>query len=377
MATGGTENADSYDDAVAGRIHVLCHPCGRRPKTTTATNVCLTCQEHLCGECIDLHRVFKPGEHHITAISSQDMIQTPVDMKGMDACTEHGRVFQYHCKEHKILCCERCHIEMHKKCDNIFDINNLLTEVENIDVLKNIESTLVQVNEKVEHSDTAVKALTTRIDNLKKQIEKEEERTSAAKSVRTELKDVMALNNDIQARGTDLQRYIIRFILTRSHIKSLSKLEDLFKGEPDNTVIIKHAGTQTAEVEIRDVECETDNTTERNGTEQVRVSNIENENIQESTSRVKLVVPVFTANPIITLQELPTKKLKRIRGDKKWPFISSLDFLSDGRIVAIDHNNDKCLILGTDLQRLGSFDFDDKPLSVACFGSDQLSVSLR
>ena len=400
MATGRTETADateSNDDAVAGRVNVLCHPCGRRQKTTTATSECLTCQEHLCDECIELHRVFKPGEHHITAITYQNTFRTPVDMKGMDTCVEHCRMFRYLCKDHDALCCELCHIKMHKKCDNIFDIDDLQTNnVENIDVEQNLDSTLKQANEIIEQSDAKVKAIKIKIEtvskdmnSMKDKIEKVEKRAGVAKSVKTELSDVIALNNDVQARGTDMQRFIVGYISSRSHITLLSKLKDFVNDDVDNTISLKQEGTQTAEVETRDVACETEEATETEdttevslaqggGTEQAYASYIAKENIQETqASKSDLVKPVHVANTIIKLQELPTHKLRRIRGDKKWPYITSLDFLTDGRIVAIDNYNFKCLILGPKLQRLGYFEFDCNAYGVTCIGNDQFAVTLK
>jgi len=400
MATGRTENADANDDAVAGRVTVLCHPCGRRQKTTTATSECLTCQEHLCDECIEPHRVFKPGEHHITAITYQNTFRTRVDMKGMDTCAEHCRMFRYLCKDHDALCCELCHIKMHKKCDNIFDIDDLLelnkTDVENTDVKQNLESALMQATEIIEQSDSEVKSIAIKIEtvskdmkSMKDKIEKVEERAGVAKSVKTELSDAIALNNDVQARGTDLQRFIVRYISSRSHITLLSKLKYLVNDDVDNTMSLKQEGTQTAEVETRDVACETEEATETEdttevslaqggGTEQACASDIAKENIQEThASKSDLVEPVHAANPIIKLQELPTHKFKRTRGDKEWPFITSLDFLTDGRIVAIDHYNGKCLILGPQLQRLGCFEFDCPPCGVTCIGNDQFAVTLK
>ena len=373
MATGGT--ADVYDDAVAGRVDVSCHPCGRRQKNTTATSVCLTCQEHLCDECCEPHRVFKAGEHHITTISSQDKIQTPVDMKGMDTCTEHGRVFQYHCKDHEVLCCERCHIKMHKKCENIFDIDDLLIEVEHVDLIQNIQSTLQQANEMINQSEANIKAITIRIDKVTKEIDsmknhlkQEKEKKDAAKSVNTELKDFMSLYSDVQTKGTDQQRYIARFILARSYIASLSELKGQIEDDADNTILIKQKGTQTAEVETWDVACETDHTTavslaQGGATDHVCASDLAKENSQETQT--------------FKLRELPTDRFNRIRGEKRWPYISSLDFLSDGRTVAIDTYNKKCLILGQNLQRLGSYDFNyDTPFCVTCFENNQLAVTL-
>jgi len=68
--------------------------------------------------------------------------------------------------------------------------------------------------------------------------------------------------------------------------------------------------------------------------------------------------------------------LVKTAGDQKLPFVTGLDFLSDGRVVAVDNHNRKCIVLSATLARLGSgYQFQYKPQDVTCFNGDNLAVT--
>ncbi|KAH3803620.1 hypothetical protein DPMN_131885 [Dreissena polymorpha] len=78
----------------------------------------------------------------------------------------------------------------------------------------------------------------------------------------------------------------------------------------------------------------------------------------------------------ITLELLVSVDLHKTGDDEKKPFLSGLDFLPDGRLVAVDNNNMKCIILNERLERLGTpYKFNDHPQSVVCMSHDTLCVT--
>ena len=55
--------------------------------------------------------------------------------------------------------------------------------------------------------------------------------------------------------------------------------------------------------------------------------------------------------------------LVKTAGDQKLPSVTGLDFLSDGRVVAVEHYNRKCIVLSSTLARLVSgYQFQTNPL---------------
>jgi len=69
--------------------------------------------------------------------------------------------------------------------------------------------------------------------------------------------------------------------------------------------------------------------------------------------------------------------LVQTAGDQEMPFITGLTFLPDGRVVAVDVMNKKCIVLSATLVRLGSgYQFKAYPRDVTCFNGDNLAVAV-
>jgi len=427
MATGGFDSA-VVDDAVAGRLPSRCDPCDRRQRHTVATKVCSTCQENFCDECCDLHRVFKPGEHHIKALGSETLVQSPVDMKGVDICMEHSRMFRYHCKDHDVLCCELCHIEMHRKCDDIFKIDDLVKSDPTDDLDKEMDDILVLADETIQQWEAQIQANATQMkteydkvdkirlqllnrfqeqeDNVISKMKEEnekikhmiEEKTRVVKSVKQDVEGVISINNDVQERGSDMQKYIAKVIMKRNKRTAMSTLTDLSNStyqeqlEPipnshlfalvstdEQLFTLKRQATQEPEVDSRESNCENnkaDNvvSSQRNDITRDCVSEQSGKcTVSKDNTNEKNAAEMHT----LKLELLPTTKLKRTRADTKWPLIIGLDFLPDGRIVAVDMANMKCMILGSNLQRRKWFQLYESPFDVACFSNNQLAVTLQ
>jgi len=76
------------------------------------------------------------------------------------------------------------------------------------------------------------------------------------------------------------------------------------------------------------------------------------------------------------LEHLMTLALVKTEGDEKFPFVTGIDFLPDGRLAAVDHFNWKCFILDDQLRRKGSYNFEAYPQDVTCYNGDKLAVTL-
>jgi len=73
-----------------------------------------------------------------------------------------------------------------------------------------------------------------------------------------------------------------------------------------------------------------------------------------------------------------TLDLVKTEGDKEFPCVTGLDFMADGRIVAVDYINNKCFIMTADLQRQGTaFKFESAPCDVTCYKENTLAVTLE
>ncbi|KAH3815803.1 hypothetical protein DPMN_144334 [Dreissena polymorpha] len=64
-------------------------------------------------------------------------------------------------------------------------------------------------------------------------------------------------------------------------------------------------------------------------------------------------------------------------GDDKEPFLTGLDFLPDGRLVAVDNKNCNCIIMDDQLKILGTpYKFNTNPRDVVCLSQSELAVTM-
>ena len=128
MATSEDQDSVRFldpDAAVGGKMRPMCGPCGRSKKTTPATVLCSTCDEHLCRECCQIHQIYVPGKHVFSSIQDDKEGHVFIDMQGLDRCEEHGRVFVYVCKDHDALACDECLFYRHRRCDDIHKLTKM------------------------------------------------------------------------------------------------------------------------------------------------------------------------------------------------------------------------------------------------------------
>lgn len=129
----------------------LCDVCLNRDLNKTAEEYCPQCEEVLCGECRDHHKISRSSKSHKT-ITVDKYNRLPSFIKKIKHnCEEHDFVLEFFCKSHDSLCCKICSITAHKACKEIMFIEDFLTPskghpsvaLDNIEkVLKNLESNI-------------------------------------------------------------------------------------------------------------------------------------------------------------------------------------------------------------------------------------------
>ncbi|XP_052785136.1 uncharacterized protein LOC128220685 [Mya arenaria] len=79
----------------------------------------------------------------------------------------------------------------------------------------------------------------------------------------------------------------------------------------------------------------------------------------------------------VSLELLKTMELVKTGDDQREPFVTGLDFLPDGRIVAVDQFNCKCFILSDTLKRFHtSYKFKTYPRDVTCYSDNNIAVTV-
>ena len=79
----------------------------------------------------------------------------------------------------------------------------------------------------------------------------------------------------------------------------------------------------------------------------------------------------------VRLKHLMTLDPVKTEGDEDCPFVTGMAFLPDGRLVAVDDHNKKCIVFDDKLIRKGVYNFEAFPYDVTCYDGDNIAVTLK
>jgi hypothetical protein len=193
----------------------LCDICNQRHISINATVWCPECQETLCLNCNEHHRVAKLSRDHNT-IPISDYQKQPsflVDIKLF--CADHNQRLQQYCVIHECPICYRC-IKTHRECSDVIPIDevvdnaktsqnfqDLRQEVE--DLVENIkrlrsdrEENLTTVNDQVQKHILKVQNLRSNINQHLDKLEEElkSELKKLENKAKTDIQGTIAILND-------------------------------------------------------------------------------------------------------------------------------------------------------------------------------------
>jgi len=406
MASGGIQNpacVSREDNAVGGRMLALCDACGRSKRRTLATKLCRSCKVDLCRDCCHGHQIYAPGDHVFVDVGSGESDTVLVDMKGLDICAEHNKTFAFHCQDHNSLCCEDCQFYQQRQCDKIYKITDLVNKTEEVVLTRptaEIRNTISRANDMIKKCETDVGELQTEKNELiqeinltKKRLVKrfdddlalvesdiDDQMTStktrladiktSANVIRSQLDNMLSVTDAIQKSGTNMQKFIINVLCQQKDKHARETLTEFEKNQPTvkrgiewNTQFVDVLNAKSKFMTLRETRASNIDTS---------VSNHESGRSQEKPDDANK--PLLVSLP---LKELHTLKIVKTSDDENDPLITGLDFLPDGRIAAIDSENQKIYILNKRLEKKGSFTFRVKPYpyDVASFKDNNLIVT--
>jgi DNA-binding beta-propeller fold protein YncE len=84
---------------------------------------------------------------------------------------------------------------------------------------------------------------------------------------------------------------------------------------------------------------------------------------------------VNAVNKVMTLTQVSSSEFKKTGDDLKDLFYSGIDFLPDGRLVAVDNNNEKLIVYNEKLEKVGSYQLSYSPMSVVAVSEDEVAIT--
>lgn len=150
-----------------------CDECKYNEKLNKAVLWCMQCEESLCAECVQTHKLPKLNRDHKLV----NINEVPKFSTQPNECKEHKNELDFYCFDHKSLACKECLIGKHKLCEfqtvdiAALDIQQSKPFTELNDRIKIIQSTL----------QTMMTNRTKNIEDIESEIKEIKEKTSATK----------------------------------------------------------------------------------------------------------------------------------------------------------------------------------------------------
>lgn len=108
----------------------LCLPCQREEDEEVATDICITCEEPICGNCAKYHRRNLTSRTHlivpVNSIEPSILLKSFISDETNSNCPEHpDKQIELHCSDHQKPCCSLCAGTVHRQCSNVESIKQV------------------------------------------------------------------------------------------------------------------------------------------------------------------------------------------------------------------------------------------------------------
>ncbi|CAG2197879.1 unnamed protein product [Mytilus edulis] len=174
-----------------------CEPCTARGKTPTALQWCTECEEALCSECTEVHKVQKVSRsHHLVEIS-----KIPSKIPLSQNCTIHQHLpFDFFFVDHDVICCKECLPNDHRACKNVTSIDIASKSSKQSQSFHDYEEQLSFLSEALEKLKNNRKENSSRIELEESKIRKE-----IAKAKENVIKRLESLEKSLLKQLTELK----------------------------------------------------------------------------------------------------------------------------------------------------------------------------
>ncbi|XP_053389643.1 E3 ubiquitin-protein ligase Midline-1-like [Mercenaria mercenaria] len=350
----------------------LCQPCLKQNNTTSATIFCSVCNERLCGECKKVHDSLEFTKNHESVeIEKREIVEFLTAFQTFQRCQRHGKKVKFYCKDEDKLCCSTCAIIAHRECKGLIEISEIakdkcssiqcsilskqISELEN--TMKSSAAHFVSESKKLTSQSTELmdnlkqlrEKVIQRFDALEDNLKGEIKAVQTAKSseiminavgcddIACEMRRLMHMLELANQNGTEEQQFVV-----------VKKLRDEFAGRKSQ------ADLKFAEVESINLSLNIPKTMDN-------FLDMSPENLSVSVESKTEVIPSCAAKTLNLLAEV---KIEQDTNEEYEPWYRGIGFLNDGRIVAVDNSNKKCVLMNENLEGIGELKLPCSPLNL-------------
>ena len=125
--------------------NILCGICEAQHMTKYADQWCPECDEGLCFECENHHKVSKATRNHgVITIENYHKLPSCISEIG-NHCEYHDMKYTHFCQHHDKPCCPDCISTNHKDCDGHLSIREIIKTSKTSTLIDNIEQSLTDI----------------------------------------------------------------------------------------------------------------------------------------------------------------------------------------------------------------------------------------
>lgn len=363
----------STDDGTDKEFPFACQTCLDEGNHIPALVFCIDCDKYQCDKCANLHNRFDSTKSHDFwgVGEEEEKLHFLSFVKRLQTCDKHRDTRQYFCPLHSQLCCSKCVIEKHKVCETI--------KIEDAAMTNSLEKMKKNMKELHTKVTTAVKFWSFRNEDIKKQ----------AKALQVEIRE---RREKVMKMFDALEQHTMSFL----KIKNEERIPDFtnnheicekLAADIDKTLTLCESATKYGTSQQKFVVCRylKDNITRYNASSETEFGKLKVTKFKidylsigdETRNRgEQLGCPVFFSEEIDIddVQDCMDSSLKlkchakQISGS----WYRSIDFLTDGRLVVVDHFNSKLLLFDKELNCIGEQYLSFIPFSVKTLGRSKV-----
>ncbi|XP_060576115.1 uncharacterized protein LOC132733482 [Ruditapes philippinarum] len=374
---------------VSGRFQeILCQPCLKKNKRTAAEKFCSACDEFQCLDCSNVHYTHAfLRNHKLVNANEAKTKQGSFDMKGLDQCDQHQEVLKFFCEDENQLCCSTCAIVDHRKCHSVVEIQKVAgRSAYRSSTLK------VKLEEVREKANIIIDSI---VSSKEKLYEDAKEIPIKIRRMRDEVMKMfdeleISVVKDVESfKKETLEKLAIKQSQNEKYLADITTcLETIDKVYQNGTVVQRFIAEQKMKNDVNILHKNVN--AECHDLETVTATFDFDETLKLPPLPVTDYVPgqltllfclsevantKVPVNTEVILTPVKSIDLKQGKGDKDEPLYTGIDFLPDGRLVAVDNENKKCLVYNEKLEKVGSYQLSYRPLSVVAVSEDKVAIT--
>ncbi|CAC5358234.1 unnamed protein product [Mytilus coruscus] len=378
-----------------------CDICLNLHVTKSATVWCSECEEAICEECEQRHRIQKATKYHKT-IKIEDYQELPIYIANIKLeCEDHNQKLDFYCSIHDEPCCTRCVSEKHKDCRELKPLPEVAEGVKSSaafsdleDRVKDMSQVIGQlIEEKLYHQsnlEVQSKTIISEVDRVRKAINKHlnsiqnELLISIATTKGQQSENIDNLVGKLSKMKTNVAEIASGLEKTKQHASDYQTFLGVRKWIPEienqeRDVISIESDQGMADVDLQLTMNKILDKIEKNISEfgrlEIYFSPPKKFVLRKEKQGQILLIPSPRCFSKIKLSKIRSFDIQKAecKGDENG-LITGCEMFEDNRIVLIDKRNNRLVI-----HREGFFikqiRFDDTPLDVTIIDSNTVAVT--